>query len=268
METPSTRVKATLLQSPRIAWPTLLVLALAFSSSASAIVLGTTRAAPPALAVLLAAFGAYAAFTPLHEAAHRSIARARWVNEILGRLAAVLLIGPFPAVRYFHLEHHKHTNDPDADPDHYSGRGPRWALPLRWLTQDLHYYVLYVRRFRSRPKSERIEAAATVGAFVLVLAYVVARGYGREALLFWILPARLAIGALAFAFDWLPHRPHTTTAKLDRFGATHAREGVLLFALLFGQSLHLVHHLYPAVPFYRYGKVWRERVRGMVRPRE
>ena len=25
------------------------------------------------------------------------------------------------------------------------------------------------------------------------------------------------------------------------------------------QNYHLVHHLYPTVPFYRYGKVWKAR---------
>jgi fatty acid desaturase len=257
-----------MLRSPKVAWPSLFVLVLAFASSVCAIVLGASRAIPPALSVVLGTFGAYAAFTPLHEAAHRSIARARWVNEVVGRLAGVLLVAPFSAARLFHLEHHKHTNDPDADPDHYSGRGARWALPLRWLTQDLHYYRLYVGRFRSRPISERIEVLATLGAFVLAYVLLAARGYGREALLFWVLPARFAIGVLAFAFDWLPHRPHVITSKVDRLRATHAREGIVRYVVLFGQSMHLVHHLYPGVPFYQYGKVWRAKVRAMLQEAE
>jgi fatty acid desaturase len=261
-------VKDSLLQAPKVAWPSLLVVVLALASWTVGIALGPTGVISPALVIGLVTFGAYAAFTPLHEATHRSLARAHWINEVVGRLTAVTLVAPFLAVRYVHLEHHKHTNDPEADPDHYSGRGPAWTLPLRWLTQDLYFYAFYLRRLRSRPKSEWIEVLATMAAFILLFGFLVERGYAREALLFWLLPARLAVGVLAFSFDWLPHYPHEITSKTDRYAATHGREGIVLYVVLFGQSLHLVHHLYPGVPFYRYGKVWREKVREIVLQRK
>jgi beta-carotene hydroxylase len=244
-----------LLTSPRVAWPTLALFAAALSTWILAITMGVT-AGPRVLAVVVAALGAYAAFTPLHEAAHRSVARARWVSEVIGRIASVPLMGPFPAVRYFHLEHHKHTNDAAADPDHWSGRGPFWALPLRWLTQDLHYYWRYAMSFTRRPMRERLEVVVTGVLFAAVILAACVMGHGRDVLLFWVLPARIAVLVLAFAFDWLPHRPHQVTSKEDRYRATSAFEGRLLFVALLGQSLHLVHHLYPGVPFYRYGRVW------------
>jgi fatty acid desaturase len=248
-----------------VAWPTLAVFVAAVATWLLGVVLGTRGLVAPAAAIAACALGAYAAFTPLHEASHRSIARARWVSELVGRASGVLLIAPFPAFVRFHLEHHKHTNDPVADPDHWSGRGPAWALPLRWLTQDLHYYVRYARSLRSRPARERAEVLGTIVALAGAASALAAPGHAREVLLFWVLPARLAIGFLAFAFDWLPHRPHVVTAKEDRYRATGAFESRIAFALLFGQNLHLVHHLYPGVPFYRYGSVWRAAVHGPAR---
>ena len=215
-----------------MAWPTLALLAVA---------LGIWLAGLATCSIALTALGGYLAFTPLHEAAHRSLARARWVNEVVGRIAAIPLLGPFPAVRYLHLEHHKHTNEPDRDPDHWSGRGPAWLLPLRWLTQDLNYYVVYARR--PRPWRERIEILATV-ALLLAIASPT-----------WLIGSRVAIGALAFLFDYLPHRPHVVTARQDRYRATAHRRGRALYALTLGQSMHLVHHLYPGIPFYRYASV-------------
>lgn len=245
-------MKSAVLATPRIAWPTLFLLVAALATWALGIAL--VHAGSYA-GTLLAVAGAYVAFTPMHDAAHRSIARARWINELAGRLAIIPLFGPFTAVRYIHLEHHKHTNEPDADPDHWSGRGPRLLLPLRWLTQDFHYYAVYATA--SRPRRERIEAYVTLALLVGIAIVLASSGHGRTVLLGWLLPARLAIATLSFAFDYLPHRPHHIPAKQDRFAATHIFEGRLKYAATLGQSLHRVHHLYPGVPFYRYAAVWR-----------
>ena len=245
-------MKPAVLTTPRIAWPTLLLLALALATWLTGIALVH---AGHLAGTLLATVAAYVAFTPMHDAAHRSIARTRWINELAGRIAIIPLFGPFPAVRYIHLEHHKHTNEPGADPDHWSGRGPRWLLPLRWLTQDFHYYAVYA--MRPRPLRERIESYATLALLVAIASALVATGHGRTVLFGWLLPARLAIATLAFAFDYLPHRPHNTPAKVDRFAATHVFEGPLKYVLSLGQSMHRVHHLYPGVPFYGYARVWR-----------
>jgi fatty acid desaturase len=242
-----------LLAAPRVAWPTIALLAVALAAWLAGVVL-VERAWW--LGAVLATVGAYIAFTPMHEAAHRSLAaRWRWVNELAGRLATVPLFGPFLAVRDVHLEHHKHTNDPVADPDHWSGRGPAWLLPLRWLTQDLHYYVVHLRR--DRPLRERVEVVGTLLLFVGLAVALSLAGHGLTVVLGWLVPARIAIGLLAFAFDYLPHRPHAITAKQDRYAATGLYDGRLAYVASLGQSLHRVHHLYPGVPFYRYPHVYR-----------
>ncbi len=54
---------------------------------------------------------------------------------------------------------------------------------------------------------------------------------------------------------WLPHFPFGRT---DRFGATR----ITLFPgstwLLLQQDRHMIHHLYPSIPWYRYGAAHRE----------
>ena len=241
-------MKDEVLAAPRIAWPTLGLLVVALAIWLAGLAVAGWQG------FALATLGAYVAFTPMHEAAHRVIARAKWINEVAGRIATVPLAGPFLAVRFVHLEHHKHTNDPERDPDHWSGRGPTWLLPLRWLTQDLHYYVVYLRA--RRPLAETLEVTATLLAIVAIAIVATALGHGSTVLFGWLLPARLAVGFLAFAFDYLPHRPHRVTAKQDRFSATSAFEGRAKYVATLGQSLHRVHHLYPGVPFYRYARAY------------
>ncbi|WP_437766082.1 fatty acid desaturase [Sorangium sp. So ce281] len=246
-----------MLQTRTIEWPTVALFAGSYALWATAVYAGIAGSVSTVPAVLAAAVAAYAAFTPMHEASHRSLARSALLNGVIGRLSGLLLMAPFLAVRHFHLEHHKHTNEADRDPDYWSGRGPWYLLPLRWATQDLHYYYLFLRSYHAQKRAERIETVASLAAMLALVALAFGLGYGELALLYWILPARLAIFFLAFAFDYLPHYPHEITATQDRYSATRAVDSALFNVLLFGQTYHLIHHLYPAVPFFRYRTVWK-----------
>lgn len=252
------------MQSPVFAVPTIALALVALTSSAVGAVVVASGAFFPGLALMT--LGAYLAFTPLHDATHGAVAKSAWLNELIGRLSVVPLFGPYAAFRYVHLEHHLHTNDPERDPDFWSSRGPSVLLPVRWMTQDLHYYVTYLRAGRSRA-----ELFDVVGSLALLVVLVVAlslTGYGLVALA-WVISSRLALCVLACAFDYLPHAPHLVLGREDRFRATTVRTGLVWQVLLLNQSLHLVHHLQPHVPFYKYGALWRAqehelRARGAV----
>jgi beta-carotene hydroxylase len=245
-----------LLRTPRIAWPTLAVFAGAFAvwvASAASLAAG---AAPAWLSLLLSTAAAFAIFTPLHDAAHRSLGDSRLLSEGVGRVAALVLAAPFPAFRFVHLEHHRHTNDPLADPDYWSGRPPAWSRPLRWLTQDWHYYAFIFAARRSRPRGELAEVGIWLLLQLTGIGTALVAGHAAWLFLAWLLPARLALGLLAFAFDYLPHVPHAVLARDDPYRATLIRSNAWLTPLFLYQNYHLVHHLYPGVPFYRYAHVW------------
>jgi fatty acid desaturase len=218
---------------------------------------------PAWAAVPLVAASLYLSFTPMHDSAHRSVSRRRWVNSVVGWVCGFLMCAPFVAFRYAHLRHHHHTNEEGRDPDQWSGQGPWWQLPLRWMTQDLHYYGVYLAVWDKRPVRERLEAALTLGLVLATLLGLVALGYGVEVVLFWLLPTRLAVMALAFLFDYVPHRPHQVPARQDAYKATRNLGRLWLTPVLLYQNYHLSHHLYPGVPFYRYKKAWFARHRSL-----
>ena len=64
---------------------------------------------------------------------------------------------------------------------------------------------------------------------------------------------------LAWWFDWLPHHGLEDTQTQNRYRATRNRVGLewLFTPLMLSQNYHLVHHLHPSIPFYRYLKTWR-----------
>jgi len=248
------------LHAPSIAWPTI---ALAFSCIAAfvAVCVGAVVgvvALPVACA--LSTIVIFAAFTPVHEAAHRSLCTSnRVINDVVGRACVLLLAGSLGAYRFIHNEHHVHTNEPDADPDAWSGRAPTVLLPLRWATQDAGYIAFYLRHFTTRPALERFDFVASSLLYVAVGVSAALTGHLPVVIACWALPSRLALVLLAWTFDWLPHKPHTITARVDRYRATSLSSSSLLTPLLLAQNYHLVHHLFPGPPFYRLPSIWRAR---------
>ena len=66
-------------------------------------------------------------FTLNHEAIHRTAFASRWLNDWIARGCGALLVLPPEWFRFFHFEHHRHTQDPDRDPE-LAGKVPetRW----------------------------------------------------------------------------------------------------------------------------------------------
>lgn len=132
-------------------------------------------------------------------------------------------------------------------------------MPLRWLTIDLYYMVWYVPQLRTRPRAERIELVVSWLVLLGVIVAAVATGHAVDLLFLYLLPMRLAVAWLGFAFDYLPHNGLRHTPTEDRFKTTRNRVGLerLMSPLLLYQNYHLVHHLHPIIPFHRYVAVWR-----------
>jgi ferredoxin-NADP reductase len=91
-------------------------------------------------------------------------------------------------------------------------------------------------------------------------ATVLACGHWWELLVIYVIPQRLGLAVLAWWFDWLPHHGLPAAKPRDRFGATRVRVGLewLMTPIMLYQNYHLVHHLHPAIPFYRYLRAWND----------
>jgi fatty acid desaturase len=75
------------------------------------------------------------------------------------------------------------------------------------------------------------------------------------AFLLWWLPSRIALLMLMVLFQWLPQFPFD---RIDRFGTTRVTRFPGSTWLLLQQDRHLIHHLYPTIPWYRYRAAYRE----------
>jgi beta-carotene hydroxylase len=245
------------------AWPTLLsFLGIIFGVSAVAALTIAGRlpywAAVPINAVLL-----YFIFTPLHEATHGNIAdrdrRFAWLEMLIGQASGFLLLAPYPGYRILHLHHHAHTNDPEEDPDY-------WVKSSTWIGQLVRclviqpVYILHLRKIARDPRSKRafVWELAFVASYFVIMGAAWGLGFGKELMLLWILPGYIGVVLVPAMFDWPVHHPHSERGR-------YTDTAILLFPPPFrtfmdivfcGHTYHLLHHLYPRLPFYRYGGAW------------
>lgn len=251
---------------PGVAWPTIAFALAVLTVYFATLYFAFRGAMPPLLAILINSLCVYAAYTPLHEATHGNIdarpGKPGWLNRAVGFLVSAPLLHNFSLHQTTHLSHHRHLNDPTRDADHYVQGKNALDIILRCATVVFAHYRMGWRINRDSEQGRRAlrRGIAENSIWIAGLVLLFYLGYAREILLFIGLPIIFGQIILAFTFDWLVHYPFRGTTKFDMSNAHRAGSafGNMLFNILsIGQNLHLVHHLYPWVPFYRYARIFR-----------
>lgn len=259
-----------------VGWPTVLLAAVLVGVDAGTIVLWALGILPIAVGAVINSVVAYAFYTVHHDATHKSISgrdpKWRWLDVGCGYVAGFALQLDFIGYGANHLRHHAHTNT-EADPD-LSVKGPMWQLPIKWTVGTILFLVAavpggerVVGRLLARlgmplpaaePKRDRADRTRMrrfLQLGLVVLLATIPFGAFWPALLLWYLPSRVGIFFLMVLFQWLPHFPFDRT---DRFGATRINRFPGSTWLLLQQDRHLIHHLYPSIPWYRYRAAFRD----------
>jgi fatty acid desaturase len=73
-------------------------------------------------------------FTPLHEAIHGTAFRSPWLCRLVAMICGFLVFIPPLWFRYFHFAHHRHTHDPDNDPELMSPKPETLWQYVRYLS--------------------------------------------------------------------------------------------------------------------------------------
>lgn len=251
---------ADLRQKPQFAWPTIILFLVCIVA-----ILGTVFAAiyghvPYLAACLIIGVVGYFLFTPFHDAIHSSVGKSKPLNLWIGRISFFYFssLVPFEVMRFLHYRHHRNANGEGDEADGFIQSGPAWFRPLKWPFIDLVYAWKYFGYWKSRPKSERKWVIIMVVFTAALWSWFVMSGYTKELLMLWIIPQRISLFFMSGIFVYLPHIPNEVSEKENVYRSTSNRVGMewLLSPLMMYQNYHLVHHLYPAVPFYRMKKIW------------
>ena len=252
--------------SPPVAWPTLVLAIVLPVAQWSTVGLGLAGLLPLWVCTPVVTITAYAHYTLVHEAIHGNLVpghpRLRWLNDLVGWIGALGLTHNWPAMMRGHALHHAHTNT-DEDPDIHV-KGTLGRLVLKWLVfvpvslvpQSL-LRVIAPAQYRKlaamlRP-GEMLQGTAVTFVVLALLAVSIATGRVLDWVFLLFVPTRLAALILQICFSWLPHHPFDRTERyLNTRISLWPGAGVLLLQ----QNLHLMHHLWPSVPFYNYGRLY------------
>lgn len=244
---------------PVLAWQEILLIAGCYVALIASSGLYLSGSMPYLPAMVINTLAIYAIFTPLHDATHGSLSSHRGLNDVLGTIAAFPLVPGFTTqlYRYLHMEHHRHTGVPVADPDEVTV-GTR--MPIRfmaWMFLDIYWFSWYLRHITERPVKEVVGALLSISVFIAWHVIWLASPFALEFVLLWLIPQRLGITLMLYLFAGIQHpkgvhqaeRPFQATRMFK--GGAFSRWGML------SQAQHLMHHLFPAVPYYRYNAMWR-----------
>ena len=195
----------------------------------------------PAVAatVLLQAWLSTGLFIIAHDCMHGSLAPGR---PMLNRWIGTLCLGMYAALSYRallpkHLAHHTAPGT-DTDPDFHPGE-PRRLLP---------WFVRFFSGYYTHGQILRITAVAAI--YMLFGASLI------NIVIFWAVPAILALVQLFVFGTYLPHR-HADVPFADEHRARStnlAPLSSLITCFHFG-GYHHEHHLSPATPWWRLPKV-------------
>lgn len=252
-----------------VAWPTVWLGFGVVASFVIVVVLAVERTIPLWAGLLLNTLIAYTAQTPLHEACHGNIAGREshwmWLNHLTGYLCGTVLLHEYKAFRAMHLMHHRDTNDPELDPDNWvKAKHPLMVL-LKCLTIISYYNHFFFKHIAFKPEvpGNKKLAAHIIGMYATYYLIAIALsflGYWREVLALWLIPHILGSALIIFFFAYLTHEPYSRTERYrdtNLFWVKGRFERITNWLYLF-QNFHLIHHLFPRVPFYLYGKAFRD----------
>ncbi|KAF9327565.1 hypothetical protein BG006_009159 [Podila minutissima] len=255
------------LRTPTIAVPTIAVAAGSLLVWGSVLYAGAhKRWVSPLLTFPLMTAACFASFTPVHDATHSSVAKGVYkkpVNNLVGYLSGLPLNLPFGVYRQLHLLHHRYTNT-DKDPDVWDSRGPMVVRFIKWFFPDFFWMKSVLGG--EVPNARLGEAALYYLGVMFMMRQFHKRGMAFVK--YWLIPQRAAYWLLMWLFAYVPHRAdgdHEHYSATDNIykmtnvtGGILRSDGLNLAIPLLNQHLHNIHHLYPQLPFTRYGAIWRK----------
>ncbi|AFY50499.1 fatty acid desaturase [Nostoc sp. PCC 7524] len=211
-----------------------------------------------------------------HDCGHRSFAKRRWVNDLVGHIFMMPLIYPFHSWRIKHNHHHKHTNKLDEDnawhpirPEVFGSwdktRQSAFEFFMRkklwWVGSVGHWAVVHfdARKFKPQERADVKLSVAVVVIFAAVVFPVLIATTGIWGFIkFWFIPWMVYhfwMSTFTIVHHTYADVPFTAAHKWNEaiaqlFGTIHCDYPRWVEFLCHDINVHVPHHISTAIPSY------------------
>lgn len=206
--------------------------------------------------------------TILHEASHSALTKNKKIGKFLGTyFSGYLIFQSWDSYYISHVKNHHPKLGSNEDPDYqyYLATGifqEQTKTQFFWKFLFSHFlclkileslkYLLLNRLIISTSKVELVK----IGIVQIILFTIMSRFIGAEGyFLFWLLPYLTTFQMITW-FELSEHYPMIKNAEINlassRNRFSHPIEQ--FFTGMHAENYHLIHHLFPAIPFWNLKK--------------
>jgi len=188
----------------------------------------------------------------VHGAFHHALGLPAFATDTVMAVLSLVMLGSMHAVRYNHLQHHKHCLD-EHDVEGMCARLPAWLALLigPWFPIRMHIHALRQSRWRDRGW---MVAELSLGAAWIVIVFGL---LDLSVLRYHVVVMVIGQCLTGFFAVWTVHH------GCDRSGLfARTLRGRFKNAVSFSMFYHLEHHLFPRVPTCRLAQL-SERLDGV-----
>lgn len=200
-------------------------------------------------------------FTLLHESIHRTAFATTWLNDTVARWCGFLILLPSDWFRYFHFAHHRHTQDPEHDPELATPKPEtigQYAVYVSGIPVWFSHVKTLLRNALGRcddafvPRSGR--ARVTMEARVMLASYAAIAAVSvwaasPQLLYVWIVPILLGQPFLRLYLLAEHGRCPFVANMFENSRTTFTNRAMRRLA--WNMPYHAEHHAIPTVPFHR-----------------
>ncbi len=220
-------------------------------------------------------------FAMLHEAGHGNLHKTRWVNTALGHFFSIFCLMPYFSWKHMHQGHHLWTGSINKDPGSKTllklrklGKVPfiydiswRTWIPLPAIVQHIRLWLYPYNIWKGDPKNISIIKQSVFSVLFLGIMYtalqqafpqiITIENFGLSIFLYFILTETINVPHHVSMPHYYSSPERDKLHPWEQHISTRSCRypGILSELIALNFNLHIEHHYFPNLPWYRLKKL-------------